>query len=127
MRFHHVGIACKDIEEEISNLTRIHQVVKQSDIVYDAEQNAELVMLTLADGTNIELISGKQVENLTKKNITYYHLCFEVDDIDAEVERLLSENAYLISPPKSAILFNNRKVAFLQVSYGLIELLSVKD
>ncbi len=124
MKFHHIGVACKNIDEEISNISKIHNIIKQTPTVFDKEQNAELVMLTLADGTNIELISGKQVETLVKKNITYYHICFEVEDIDSEIERLIGENAFLISPPKPAVLFNNRKVAFLHVSYGLIELLN---
>jgi methylmalonyl-CoA/ethylmalonyl-CoA epimerase len=126
MKFHHVGVACKNIDEEIASISKIHQVIKQSPTVFDKEQNAELVMLTLVDGTNIELISGKQVETFLKKKINYYHLCFEVDDINLEIERLVNENAWLISPPKPAILFNNREVAFLNVSYGIIELLNSK-
>ena len=126
MKFHHIGVACKNIDEEILNISKIHEIINQSPTIFDKEQNAELVMLTLADGTNIELISGKRVENLVRKNITYYHICFEVDDINSEIERLLNENAHLISSPKPAILFNNREVAFLNVSYGLIELLSSK-
>src|SRR5665213_2491803 len=126
MKFHHVGIACKNIDEEIANISKIHQVIHQSTKVFDQEQNAELVLLTLADGTKLELISGEQVETLLKKNITYYHLCFEVDDINTEIDRLVNEGAFLISAPKPAILFNNRLVAFLNVSYGMIELLNSK-
>ncbi len=126
MKFHHVGVACRNMDEEIANICRIHDIVNKSLVVHDEQQNAELVLLTLSDGTNIELISGKQVEGLVKKNIAYYHICFEVDDIDVEIERLVNDGAYLISPPKPAILFDNRKVAFLNVSYGMIELLSTK-
>jgi methylmalonyl-CoA/ethylmalonyl-CoA epimerase len=126
MKFHHVGVACRNIDEEIANISKIHQIIKKSPVVFDKEQNAELVLLTLSDGTNIELISGKPVETLLKKDITYYHLCYEVDNIDLEIARLVNEHAFLISPPKPAILFDNRKVAFLNVSYGMIELLNSK-
>jgi len=51
MKFHHVGVACKDINEEIVNICKIHQIIKQSPTVFDEEQSAELVMLTLSDGT----------------------------------------------------------------------------
>jgi methylmalonyl-CoA/ethylmalonyl-CoA epimerase len=124
MKFHHVGIACKDIAEEIEHISAIHAVIDQSPIVTDTGQNAELVLLTLSDGTHLELISGKQVEGILKKNITYYHLCFEVDDIRAEIARLEEQHAKLLSPPTPAPLFDNREVAFLHVSYGIIELLS---
>jgi methylmalonyl-CoA/ethylmalonyl-CoA epimerase len=126
MKLHHIGVACKNIDEGIDNVSKVHQVIKQSPVFFDEQQNAELVLLTLADGTHIELIAGKPVENLLKKGITWYHICFEVDDINAEIDRLISEGAFLISPPKPAILFNNRKVAFLNVSYGMIELLNSK-
>jgi methylmalonyl-CoA/ethylmalonyl-CoA epimerase len=126
MKFHHVGIACRDIQEEIRNISAIHQILAQTPVVVDERQQAELVLLTLSDGTNLELISGKQVEGLVKKNMTYYHLCFEVDDIHAEIDRLEKENAKLLSPPKPAPLFDNREVAFLHVSYGIIELLGPK-
>jgi methylmalonyl-CoA/ethylmalonyl-CoA epimerase len=127
MKLHHVGVACKNIDEEITAISKIHQIIKQSPVVFDEAQNAQLVLLTLADGTNIELIAGKPVETLLKKNISYYHLCFEVDDINLQIERLLlNEHAFLISPPKPAPLFNNRQVAFLNVSYGIIELLNSK-
>ncbi|WP_295715567.1 VOC family protein [Mucilaginibacter sp.] len=126
MKLHHIGVACKNIATEINSITKLHTVTAISATVFDPEQDAELALLTLSDGTQIELIAGKQVEIIVKKNISYYHLCFEVDDIYAEIERLSCEGALLVSPPKPAILFNNRAVVFLQVSYGLIELLSSK-
>lgn len=126
MKLHHIGVACKNIATEISSISKLHTVTAISATIFDPEQDAELALLTLSDGSRIELIAGKQVESFVKKNISYYHLCFEVDDIYAGIERLTAEGALLISPPKPAILFNNRAVAFLQVSYGLIELLSSK-
>jgi len=126
MKFHHIGIACRNIEEEIENIKKIHEVLKCSPVIFDPEQNAGLCFIQLKDGVNIEMISGKQVETILKRQIRYYHLCYEVDDIHEEIQKLLNENAFLISPPKPAILFNNRLVAFLNVSYGIIELLNVK-
>jgi catechol 2,3-dioxygenase-like lactoylglutathione lyase family enzyme len=126
MKFHHVGIACRDIAAELERIVMIHDVVETSPVVFDPGQNAELVLLTLSDGTHLELISGKQVEGILKKNITYYHICFEVDDLRAEIDRLEEQDAKLLSPPTPAPLFDNREVAFLHVSYGIIELLSRK-
>ena|SRR5579871_2604074 len=127
MHFHHVGIACRNIEEEARNIAAIHEVREQSPLVFDPAQNAELMLLTLADGTRLELVAGPQVETFLKKKITYYHLCFEVSDIHAAIENLLQTGAILLSPPKPALLFDGREVAFLQVSYGMIELLSQKS
>ena len=127
MRFHHIGVACRDIGEEIARISRIHDIVAQTPVVRDPEQDAQVVMLTLSDGTLMELVAGPQVETLVKKNIGLYHLCFEVADIQSEIDRLVEEGARLIAPPKPAALFSGRSVAFLYVAYGLIELLSQKQ
>lgn len=124
MKLHHIGVACKDIGTEMESIARIHAVVHRTPAVFDPEQQATLALLTLADGTRIELVAGHPVENLLKKKITYYHLCFEVENIDDEIDKLMKNGAILLSPPKPALLFGGRKVAFLHVSYGIIELLS---
>ena len=127
MKFHHVGVACSNIREEIETVKKIHTVVSISPILYDVKQNAELCIINTQDGIQIELISGDQVANIIKKRITYYHLCFETDDIHAEITRLQSLDVLLVSEPKSAVLFGNRLVAFLQASYGLIELVEADN
>jgi methylmalonyl-CoA/ethylmalonyl-CoA epimerase len=127
MQLHHIGVACRDIGEEIAQLSRVHDIVAQTPVVSDPEQDAQLVMLTLSDGTRIELVAGARVETLVRKNIGLYHLCFEVADIEAEIDRLVKEGARLIAPPKPAVLFDGRRVAFLYVAYGMIELLSQKQ
>jgi methylmalonyl-CoA/ethylmalonyl-CoA epimerase len=123
MNLHHIGIACKNIELEIENIKKIHKVLAVSDIVYDKMQDASLCIIKTDNDINIELISGNMVQNLLKKRIQYYHVCFEVENINQEILRLRAEGAFLVSEPKEAILFNNKKVAFMQTSYGLIELL----
>lgn len=126
MRLHHIGVACRDIREEMDRLSILHEVIERTPVVRDPEQDAEVALLTLSDGTRIELVAGPQVETLVKRNIGLYHLCFEVADIGAEIGRLESEGARLLIPPKPAVLFGGRTVAFLYVDYGMIELLSQK-
>jgi methylmalonyl-CoA/ethylmalonyl-CoA epimerase len=121
-KLHHIGIACKDINEEIEQIRKIHTVVDVSPIVSDANQRAELCIVKTAEGISIELIAGEQVQNIVKKRMTYYHLCFETENIEGEIQRLQELGGFVVSEPKPAILFNNKKVAFVQVSYGLIEL-----
>lgn len=122
MRFHHLGIACKNLDQELESIRSLHEVVSVSEIVFDPEQNARLCMIGTAEGLNIELIAGGQVENLVKKRISYYHVCYETDDLEAEIESFRDKGAFVVSDPKPAILFQGKRVAFLLVSYGLIEL-----
>ena len=123
MKFHHIGICCKNIKKKIETIEEIHNIIEKTDIIYDPLQKAELCMLTLEDGTNLELVSGEVVETFLKKKIDFYHICYEVDNISEELKRICFNGGVQISEIKPAILFNNRKVVFIKVSYGIIELL----
>ena len=127
MNFHHIGIATEEIKDCKAVLESMCDVKQASGVIFDPEQGAYLCMLELANGFKFELVQGKVVEHLVKKGITCYHLCFCVADIEAEVKRLTADNALLIKNPAPAVLFNGRKVAFLQTQIGLIELLEQRD
>lgn len=126
MKLHHVGVACLDIKQKLNELKLTQLVISATPIVYDSKQSAELCMLQMAGGYNLELISGKPVESIVKKNITYYHLCYIVEDINDSIETLTKNGFILVSPPKEAILFDGRLVAFLYGPFGLIEILNEK-
>lgn len=124
MKFHHIGIATKDISKTLLYIKSVYDDIENiTDIIYDELQQANLCMVTLQDGTNIELVSGSQVSTYVKKRIQLYHTCWEVDNINKCIEKHVNAGSILISAPKVAILFNNRKVAFLYSELGLMELL----
>lgn len=123
MNFHHIGIACKDINNVKQLLRVLFEISYESNLIFDPEQNAKLSMVELANGLKLELIQGKPVENIIKKGINYYHLCFCVPDIEDFVKYLISKDAILVKELKPALLFNGRRVAFLHTPIGLIELL----
>lgn len=122
MNVHHIGIACKDIEQAIIDFKKFHNVIWESEIVEDPLQSAFLCLLKTDLGLDYEFISGPQVEKMAKKGISYYHICYEVESIEASIEDLISKGAMMVSAPKPAILFNNKRVSFLYLPYGLIEL-----
>jgi len=123
MKFHHIGIATDNIKKTFEFVKNSFDVIEFTDIIYDKNQNATLQMIYTKD-INIELVSGGMVKDIIKKKITYYHICYEVTNINEAIKEF--NNSILISPPKKAILFNNRKVAFLLTPIGLIELLEEK-
>lgn len=124
MKFHHIGIATNNIEESISKLKKFFDVSDISKTVYDVNQDASLCMVTMSDGIKIELINGKVVENILRKRQYLYHTCYLVEDIDKTIKELEEDGAVLVKEPKEAILFDNRKVAFLMWNLGLIELIN---
>ena len=123
MRFHHIGIATENIEEMIIHLNKILEISEISDMIFDPLQNANLCMLNLSGGVQIELISGEVVAGLIKKRNYLYHTCYSVDNIEESIKSLQDEGYLLISEPKKAILFEGERVAFLSGKLGIIEIL----
>lgn len=122
MKFHHIGIAVRNIEKELQNYMNILDIEITGGIVFDSNQSARLCMLTLRDGTQFELVEGTPVEKYLKKGVQMYHACYEVADIDEEIGRLEQKHSIVVSGPSPAVLFNGKKVAFLYTTIGLIEL-----
>ena len=121
MKFHHIGIATKDLKKSLEFVQKNFEVINFSEEIYDEKQDATLQMIETKD-VNIELVTGTVVEKLIKAKTSYYHICYEVEDIYKAIEEF--QGAILVSSPKEAVLFDNRLVAFLMTPLGLVELLN---
>ena len=58
MEFHHIGIATDNIEKTLLKLKKYFKIIEVSKVCYDANQDANLCMVTLNNGIKIELING---------------------------------------------------------------------
>ncbi|MBN6114342.1 HAD-IIIC family phosphatase [Xanthomonas bonasiae] len=123
MYFHHIGVACADIAAGVAFVRSQFRVETVGDTVYDPLQDASLCLIQVAGGMRIELVSGPQVAGLLARGITLYHTCYEVDDLEAALAGTLANGGTLVAEPKPAILFDQRRVAFVQTPIGLLELL----
>lgn len=112
MRLHHVGIATKSIDKAINFLRNTYDIRHVSEIIYDERQEANLCMISLSDGSKIELISGKVVENIIKKRVNIYHACYEVENLDFEKDKFLNSGAIIVSDKKPAVLFGGGTSVF---------------
>jgi methylmalonyl-CoA/ethylmalonyl-CoA epimerase len=128
MRFHHVGIAVKNINESI-NAYEALGYSKTSEIIHDPIQKVQLCFLDKVESPTLELVAAVSSESpvnniLAKSGPTPYHNCFEVDDISESVARLKQHGYRRLSAIVPAIAFGNRKICFLyHKELGLIELL----
>jgi len=120
---HHIGVACDDIDRVREFIRRSHDVIGDSGIIDDPRQHVRLCLLTVADGLRIELISGDLVKNLIRSRVTYYHICYEVGDLQAAIASFQKSGCVVAVKPIPAVLFEDRRVAFLMSPMGLIELL----
>jgi methylmalonyl-CoA/ethylmalonyl-CoA epimerase len=123
--FHHIGIACADIEDMTTFVMKAFAVSSDTGIVFDPVQNAYVRLFNMGSPGAIELVSGPGIASLLKKGVTYYHLCYSTPDLDATLSNAAAAGAMLVSGPAEAVLFGGRRVAFVMTKLGLVEFLEI--
>jgi len=125
-RFHHIGYAVNSIETTAEYYVRAGWFL--SDIQIDETQNARIAFLSKTDMPLIELIAPVDenspiVKTLEKNGVSTYHICYEVDDIDATVAELRKQKYIPLFNPIEAIALDNKKICYLyNKNVGLIEI-----
>ena len=134
MTFNHIGIAVQNIEHYFKTVLQpVFNCEIISEIYTDVLQKSKIAFATTTDGTHIELIEPLGDDSpvsaiLKNKKGGLYHLCFTAINFEEDIARCKKNNFILISSPKPAIAFNNRRVAFFFTpSNELIELLEEEE
>jgi len=126
----HIGLAVNDLDEARAFFDETFGVS-----VSDREQFGELLFSFIPMGeTDLELLQsttseGQIAKFIQKKGQGVHHISFEVDDIQADLDRLKSKGIQLINE-KAYRNAHNELVAFLhpKSTYGvLIELIQSKE
>ena len=125
-RIHHIGIAVADLEAARTFFKETFQLQPQERETF-GELDFAFVPL---EGTALEILQSNTEDGVISKFIQkrgqgVHHITFEVDDIQAELDRLKAKGVALINqqPYRNA---HNEQVAFVhpKSTYGiLIELL----
>jgi len=131
MKIHHIGMVVNNIEAHYKAYYKnVLGYEGLSEIYKDEKIGVSVAFLNLNDKIYLEFVQplneNSPVSNfLKKRGQTLHHLCFEVDDIYAECERLRNNNYMVTMQPVEAAAFNGKKVAFLMCKdeNHLIELL----
>lgn len=132
IEFEHIGIAVSDITECLNIIGNLFELKEVSEIYEDILQNIKVSFINLS-GAKVELIEPldrskeSPVDNMLKRNNSYYHLCFSTKCIADTVSELKEKGAIEVCSPVPALAFGNSKIAFLFIKHlGLIELVEKK-
>lgn len=126
LRFHHIGIACHDIEATKPFYVALGYMA--SETVEDPIQNIFICFLDKLGMPKLELLAPVDEQSpvnrtLAASGVTPYHVCYEVEDLDATIKELKGQRFIRVSKPVPACAINNRRVCFLyNKDVGLIEL-----
>ena len=117
-KIEHLGIAVSSIDETVKTFETLigTSCYKTEEVASEGVRTAFLMIgeskIELLEATNPESPIARVLE---KKGRGIHHIAFEVEDIDAELNRLTSEGFQLIhQTPKEGA--DNKRIAFLHPS-----------
>ena len=132
MKLHHIGIVVKNIQESLGELTKYLDFESTTIPSLVGSQKVNICFLK-TNNVFLELIEPAQenspISNFIKEGGGFHHLCFEVDDIHIELEKMKKNGAYVIVDVVRG--FENRLTAFVMLDMkntncNLIELAEKK-
>ena len=114
-KIEHIGIAVKSIEES----AKVYETLLNTDIYKTEAVESEGVKTAFMriGQSKIELLEATSSDSpiakfIEKRGEGTHHIAFDVDDIEAEIERLTNEGFQLIhQTPKAGA--DNKRIAFL--------------
>lgn len=132
MRFHHLGLACHDIEAECRHLEWLGYTREGAPFV-DLRQGVR-GMFVSGGGPRIELLQPEPAGDAgvlsawLAHGIKLYHMAYLTSDLSAAIGELRKRRAKLLRAPTPAVAFGGRLVAFLMLPNRLVcELIGDSD
>ena len=130
MKIHHIGYLVKKLERAQKQFAALGYTLAQ-DVVRDEYRKIDIVFYE-KDGYRIELVSPYDPDSVVGELIkrygnSPYHICYETDEFDAEIERLRNQCYVICGNDAPAPACGGRRVCFMIHPFsGMIELLEVK-
>lgn len=128
--FHHIGVACQNIEEEMLTYRKLGYS-QQGNLFEDEMQRIRGVFMDNS-GTQVELLEplrndGSPIHSFLDKGIHMYHQGFICPNVVDTALSFVDDGCIIVSPAKPAVAFNGRKVCFLMLpNRMLIELIGME-
>lgn len=132
MKLHHIGIVVENIQKSLGDLTKYLDFESTTVPSLVGSQKVNICFLK-TNNVFLELIEPAEenspISNFIKKGGGFHHLCFEVDDIHLELEKMKKNGARIVVDVVKG--FEERLTAFVMLDMkntncNLIELAEKK-
>ena len=122
LRFHHVGVACTDIEREASRLEPLGYALEGPPFVDPAQGVRGLFVA--GQSPRLELLEplapGGVLQPWLDSETKLYHLAYETAALAASLGALRAQRAKLVVAPVPAVAFGGRLIAFVLLPNRLL-------
>ena len=132
MKLHHIGIVVENIQKSLGELTKYLDFESTTMPSLVGSQKVNICFLK-TNNVFLELIEPAEenspISNFIKKGGGFHHLCFEVDDIHLELEKMKKNGVHIVVDVVKG--FEERLTAFVMLDMkntncNLIELAEKK-
>ena len=133
LKLHHIGIVVENINESLGEITNFLSFESISLPTLIGSQKVNICFLK-TNNVYVELIEPAEknspITDFAKNGGGFHHLCFEVDNIQQEIDKMIKNGARLVVSPVKG--FEDRLIAFLilnmkKTKCNLIELVETKN
>ena len=132
MEIDHIGYAVKRMDRAIDSFEKLGYTFGSE--INDLDRNVKLVF-GKSGNYRIELVcpldnSKPSPVDSFLRNVgpTPYHICYQSNDLEKEIDILKSQGFKLVIEPKQAIAFGLKRVAFLlSIGLGLFEIVEKNE
>ena len=133
LKLHHIGIVVQNINESLGEISNFLSFESTSLPTLVGSQKVNICFLK-TNSVYIELIEpadpDSPIISFVNEGGGFHHLCFEVDDIQQEIDKMVKNGAHLVVAPVRG--FEDRLIAFLMLNMkktkcNLIELVGPKN
>ncbi|MDE1829237.1 MAG: VOC family protein [Thaumarchaeota archaeon] len=132
MKLHHIGVVVPNMQDSLGELKRFMDFQSISLPMPVGTRKVNVCFLKIGEPF-LELIEptspDSTISDFAQNGGGIHHLCFEVSDIEKEVDAMVRKGAVLLVAPEKG--FDDRKIAFIDLNLsntncGLIEFLEAK-
>jgi len=132
LKLHHIGIVVENIQKSLGELTKYLDFESTTMPSLVGSQKVNICFLK-TNNVFLELIEPAEenspISNFIKKGGGFHHLCFEIDDIHLELEKMKKNGAHIVVDVVKG--FEERLTAFVMLDMkntncNLIELAEKK-
>lgn len=116
LKFHHLGVLTASLESSIEDYTSTLGAELEAGPATIVSQQTEVALLQLPGGIRVELVmpleGAGSLRRMLDSGITYYHVGYEVADIECSAQQL-TEGGYHALAEFASELLEGRKCRFL--------------
>lgn len=132
-KLHHIGYIVENIETTITALHMLDNKLMASSTTMDDVQRCRICFVQRDNEPMIELLEPYEnnkslLKMLTQRGNAPYHICYEVEDVDALFDELSETDGWTpLFRPVEASAFENRLITyFYNAKIGYVEFLNEK-